>query len=498
MSEPTFHRLHPATIAIQAVQAIKSLLPILFISILSMFRGGGTNSITEMMFSLFGLLTIGPAIAQYYTFGYAIHGDNLVIREGIFTKKKRTIPINRIQNINIQRGVLHRILGAVRVQIETAGSAQAEAALPAVTEAQVDWLKKGLLSSNRQGDAIEAEPASEARVLYQASTKELFLAGATQNRALAIVSAIFGFIYLIPNWEKMLGDSAIAQWRAGPSAWTFWAVMLLLLFTIGWIFSVVSTFLQYWNFELTLDDGRLKRSFGAINQTENVLPIKRIQVVRISQTLLQRWMKLCQMRVDTAGSFAGQQQDQQQQAAAVQANSVISPLMELSESRRLLENVLIDYTPFDDGWSGISPKTIRRHSRTMLIFALFVTAASFYWLEWWSLASLPLFAGLGFLIGWLKHKSYRWNLQDGLFVAEWGIVSRSLSAAPVSKIQSVSVYQSPIQRRFGLSTLAFRTAAMSGSAAVEMPDLPEEAAHEIAERLQKQSGELSWLNPDGF
>jgi len=55
-------------------------------------------------------------------FSYKIKENTIVIRHGVFTKTKATIPYTRIQNINIVNGVFDRMYKTFTVKIETAGS----------------------------------------------------------------------------------------------------------------------------------------------------------------------------------------------------------------------------------------------------------------------------------------------------------------------------------------------------------------------------------------
>jgi membrane protein YdbS with pleckstrin-like domain len=59
---------------------------------------------------------------NYVNFTYELASDEIVIREGVFTRKRTVIPYARIQNISTERTVLERVLGVATLNIETAGS----------------------------------------------------------------------------------------------------------------------------------------------------------------------------------------------------------------------------------------------------------------------------------------------------------------------------------------------------------------------------------------
>lgn len=69
------------------------------------------------------ILLTKPFSEMYYrNFSYEISDKFIIIRHGILTRTKSTIPFSRIQNIAIHRDIRDRILNIYTVKIETAGS----------------------------------------------------------------------------------------------------------------------------------------------------------------------------------------------------------------------------------------------------------------------------------------------------------------------------------------------------------------------------------------
>jgi len=78
-------------------------------------------------FIFFMLIEYLYLTAYLKAFSYKIGENTIVLRHGVFTKKKATIPYTRIQNINIVNGVFDRMFKTFTVKIETAGAAAAAA-----------------------------------------------------------------------------------------------------------------------------------------------------------------------------------------------------------------------------------------------------------------------------------------------------------------------------------------------------------------------------------
>lgn len=520
MSQPVFHRLHPGTILLSVVQAVRRLLLAVVYFAFSCVQGAqndGGASTAEMIGAGLGLFIGVGAVIRYFIYGYAITQDSLIIRDGWLTKTTRTIPLDRIQNINFKRGLLHRILGVVDVEIETAGGAKAEASLSALSEDNARRLKVLLTGESH----LAMSPIMSARqdpLVYAASTKELFLAGATQNRAFAILFAVLGIFGVGSQaFFERTAKSAIRSngamfqnldwWRTG-------ALALVALMLVGWIVSIVMSFVTYWGFELRQQSGKLKRTYGLLNHVENVIQIRRIQVVRMSETMIQRWMNLCSMHVDTAGSIAAaaSSNDGQQSAAGLNAN-LISPLMESARAPELLQVALPGIRLDSPDWKPISPKSIARKVRVgllvNLIWAPILATATqafriadndFSWQDW-GIAAGGIYVAL-MLLTWLTallyYRTARWWDQGDVFVSRTGVLSRNTWYAPIAKIQSIQIAQTPGQRRLDLASVTFRTAAMHGTAAVEVNDVDASLAEALAHDLHERSAIHAWANPDGF
>jgi len=70
----------------------------------------------------------------YRSFTFELTDKEMVIREGVITRKTTVIPYARIQDIRSERTVIERLLGLATLEIETAGSAKAasETLLPGI------------------------------------------------------------------------------------------------------------------------------------------------------------------------------------------------------------------------------------------------------------------------------------------------------------------------------------------------------------------------------
>lgn len=73
-------------------------------------------------FGFYLLILYLIAFVVYNHFLFSVEDEGLRIEHGIVNKRHVTIPFRQIQNVNITRTLLDRVLGIGKIEIESAGS----------------------------------------------------------------------------------------------------------------------------------------------------------------------------------------------------------------------------------------------------------------------------------------------------------------------------------------------------------------------------------------
>jgi len=123
--------------------------------------------VTCIVFFLIVLIVLVEVYARFsYRFWlYEFTQDQLRIERGIIWKKYSNIPYQRIQNVDITRGVVARICGFSSVNLQTAGysmpargspSGFSEGYLPAVSIAEAEQIREMIIKkiSKRKGSGL--------------------------------------------------------------------------------------------------------------------------------------------------------------------------------------------------------------------------------------------------------------------------------------------------------------------------------------------------------
>jgi putative membrane protein len=120
------------------------------------FRGGGVGTSVLFGFIVYIVLiiVIGEIYARmsYSRWFYEFTPTNLKIEKGIIWKKYSNVPYERVQNVDIHRGIIARMSGFSSVAIQTAGLSYsrrggggAEGSIPAVSPDKAEKIRDFLM-----------------------------------------------------------------------------------------------------------------------------------------------------------------------------------------------------------------------------------------------------------------------------------------------------------------------------------------------------------------
>ena len=479
------HRLHPLTVLLEVGRVLGRVVWFFILIVFVGSLGGRQTDPAAWLFVLAGS-GILVAFARYLSLRYWIDGGNLVIRSGIVSRQVRTIPLDKIQNVELRQNAIQQLVNVVDFRLETAAGPEAEAHLAVLSRDAAERLKTEVLAG--RGEAVTAEADAPAPVVvWQAGLDDLFILGATSNRAGAILGAVAGLMVFVgrelPQYFENL-QQGLAGIVGIVSPVLAGAVLLGAVLVFGWLLSIALTVIGYFGFTLTREpDGRLRRRYGLLSRFETVVNPARIQLVRLGASWLRRRIGFWEVAAHTAGAAFEKQGS---------GTALLCPLLDASEitgfSRRLLPGLDLDAVD----WRPVSRATLRRGFIRYGVLVVVLTAALVPVAgEWAALALLPG-APAAWLLARRRYRVLAWARQAGHVLARSGVWHRQITLVPESKIQWVGLSRSPFQRRLGIASMGIATAA--GAAVIV--DLEEAEATALQSELSgAASAAGAWL-PD--
>jgi len=485
-------RLHPLTI----VQRMIVSIPALIFIMLPIIRNPDSSAIINLVFGAVYVVLVVPWIVLYYVrFRFWITPSELIIHSGVITRRKRNIPVERIQNIEIEQAPLQRLLRTAKVAVYTAGSASAEGVLEYVSlkeareiRAVVREMQKDLVSADHpaesglpsaidssasspfEGDAslptqsdIDADKALE---LLHMSPKRVLLAGAFKF-SLLYIAVFFSLLqYIEPDptvFFSWLMRGPLEPWREAILASPWIAGILGVLFAAGmaWFSGILITFNRYHKFRIELIGDKLHRAHGLMTLSEGTIPLRRIQSYIIRSNPVMKRFGWYRLELQTMGINL--------QKSGFQ---VAVPFGRMDEIRGLLAALGEHEVPYD--WSPVSTLTIRRFFIRFAVVLCTVVAVLKIWIPpaLWGLSLLPFIL----ILGIFRYSNMGYACNANTFAVRRGIFRKHIWLIPTQKLQTLSRRTSFFQRRLGLSTVYLDTAGASPMFAADLVDLPDSEA----------------------
>jgi len=483
MADQGLRRLHPATVLLEIPTTIlKWLWPIVAVGFL--FGGGSSSSnLAEWAMLGIGLGAVGT-LFKYFTLRYGIQGDRLVLRVGLIWSVDRTIPLAKIQNVDLASGPIQRLFRVTTITIETAGGDETEASLSVVSETVAERFRNDLLEG--RGDAPGPLTRAEGDLIRRLTIQELLLAGATENRVGVIVVALFGLVELFGEGrlDLMTPIEVSLERLAGIGAWATGVLIagaVVAFIGAGWILSIFLTAMKYHAFEIRRSGEGVRRRHGLLSKYESLVRRDRLQVFLVEANLLRRLIGFVTLKVQTAG--AGDE--------GGTASNVFFPLLPRAESDGLVRLVFPN-ADFDlASLRPVHPLAARRIFLRLSLLSSLLTGAVFLFSE--DLRALAI-APVGIALAWIlrgpQYRALKWNLTDAYVIARAGLVTRRLWIVPRRRIQTVSLHQTPFQRRLGLATVEVQTAGTASWSNARIVDLGENDAREVFDTLAASAATL--------
>ena len=479
------HRLHPLSPMFEIGRLFLSMVvPGLVVLLLA------AGDRYEVWYMIAFVPAVAVSLKRYLTLRYTLTPDHLIVREGLVFRTTRHIPYARIQNIDTVQNPVHRWLGVMEVRLETASGQEPEAVLRVLSKTALDEIRAGVFADRTAGaereEEIETAPAPEA--FFRMTDIDVAYFGLLSQKGLALVS---GLAYLAWEFDVVERFRSVLPVGVDPtrlasavpvlvlvaSALAFLAMLQVL--TVAW------AFLTLYDFAIVRKEEDLRTTCGLWTHQTATLPRRRIQFLSVREGWLQRMFGRLSVKIMTAG---GDSTDESQVS-----RKWLVPLTK----REALGSILREVQPGVDlervAWAPVHPRAGRRMFARGALLSLIPTALSIQHLGWWASAVFVVSAGLAFVVARARARRLGYSLTDRVVMLRDGVLTHVRNAVQFSKIQSVSLTQSPLDRRHRMATVRVDTAGSSGAQlSFSIPYLPLRDARRLARRLRHAASETAF------
>ncbi len=482
-------------LGIPLMQLVQAMIFPLFAGLAA---GGRFTLVIMAIIGVFGLVA---RFLAWQRMRFSFDGSVLRVDSGVLSRNHRSLDVARIQQVEIQRGPIQRMLGLAAIRVETAGSAtEPEVDLRVLPEPDAVALRTAVRVSKARlaGAPVTAEdgeplPEPSEREILRVPMKHVVLASVTGARLLvlpAVIGAAFQFIgqqvgAFMDDWVEQMVESGFIDLQNGLFTGPDWrlitaaaAATLVLAVALAAIVGVV----RDGNFRVAQVDDDLTISRGLLTTRESVVPLSRVQLVEVQRNWLRRLLGFSSVRIRSAGGSTGGD------------GRVTVPLLRDEQVDALLSEVLVDVPGIPALASHPRPALRRALVRwlrpALILLALawfvpeyvpFLDNAATPYVRTAAAALIPLNAVLAFV----EYRHLAHGLTQLVVASRQGALSITTSLAPVVKIQAVSSRRNLFQRRLGLTTLHAHVAGPG--ALLEVLDAHVDDAVELQARLTEHA-----------
>jgi len=356
-----------------------------------------------------GVLVLGALVAgaitgwwAWVTTGYRVTGDEVELRTGMLFRRHRRLPLARLESIDLARPVFARLFGLAQVRLEAVSNEESEVRLSYLDYDAAIGLRAELRARLDQSPASvpgdESPSPDPRRQIIRVPTGEL-LAATVLGRTAATWSVLVVAVLML------------AAIGAGEAAGLLLGVGLPAAF-LPVVMGLVEADRLY-GFTLSEGGRGLEVSRGLLNETQQVVPLDRVQAIAVVEPFLWRFFGRARLVVDVAGYRGGNQDDRQRA-------SVLLPIAPSAVVAEVLSRVRPDLR-LDEHSYLPAPRASRWRAP-------------------------------------VRWRSYSVAFDGRHAVTRQGLLRRQTDIVPHVKVQSLRVTQGPWQRALGLSTLHLDTA----------------------------------------
>lgn len=423
---------------------------------------------------------------SWWRFVFVVTDGELRVTRGVLSEEKLAIPLNRVQTVSLEQGLLHQILNLTKVAVDTAGSTVTEFKFDALELRRAEALRQ-VVSEHRSSRAPAAAgvgpagpsvvppappptgprtgapppPGSDfggdvrTEVIARRSVADLVKIGLSSWPWAGLVFIVpliaaldelrelldFPLLDQLSQWVEEVGQNGGPEVSV-PILLASVASFIVVVTLAGWALQVVRSVITNWELTLTLSTSAagesLRRDAGLFNRTSLAANLPRVQGVRSTSSPMQRWFGIRRLVLSITGEA-----------------DLAVPGSSDAEFDRIESLVFAGERPTVDRIVARAWVLLEARNRVLgLIGPTIVVAVLFGW--WALLMVLPLLSGVvGAHLAWRR---YRWGFADGRLAVREGFLTHRTHDVEFVKAQSVDVRRSLFQRRRGLATFRLQTA----------------------------------------
>lgn len=438
---------------------------------MSLLRGSGL--IIFLVVVLFLAVSVGNRIFVWANTYICIEENAIVIERGKVNKKKNTIGIRNISNINIEQNLFEMILGTCKVKLDTNSRSTADSTDVKIVLKKADAAKfKAEIARRLRGQPVQesaaaeqsgsAAEAEEEVFDIRAELGDVFLHGFFSVNIFSLLILIGAVVGMVTAVLRLLEQPHLMNSLLGAAAGIIVAAGIVL----SALWDTVKDFIRYYDFRAKRREDKIYIKYGFLKKMEYTIPVDKIQALKIRQSFVARIFRRYMAEIVNVGM--GDEKEEQ--------NSFLILYTTEEKLKGQLELLLPEFAPTAGQKTERLPAAVwAAWAVPGVIYAAVVCASAAVCavileedtiLIWLGAACLILILLIGMVLKYLTDGSGC----DGTFLKLChGYFGKNYISVRYSQIQYMEIKQNFIARAFGIRKGEIRLLASSANASHGIP-----------------------------
>ena len=428
------------------------------------------------------LVSMIYSIINHFRSYYYISHDELIVHSGILGKKKLSIPLERIQSINFEQNLIHRLFRVKKLKLDTAGTGEKEMELAAIDSDKAEALRSLLIHRSHTIPVAVAYSAKHDDLIFQLGFVDLIRAGFVENH-LKSGGLIFVFLWWMYANLQEVGINAedyIEDVQRPSFSITLYTLGIGFFLLLSLVISMVRTIFKYYNLHLKRSGNGFVIQLGLFNtQTISALDHK-IQTVSWSDNLLKKILKIHDLRLKQASNKEVESKE-----------SITVPGCSINHIEEVCAYVFPGWVKDDFRFSSVSKAYLWRSYYFSVLLVLLIIAISWFFESYASIYAAIVLLCFLILMSYLGYKKLGYSINDKWIYLKGGAFGDKNVVSAIYKTQSIKISQNPFQKKKNLVNLTLYNASGSES----IPFIDQKTAYEMANSIifKVETDKRSWM-----
>lgn len=249
------------------------------------------GEMVSILLAVFGIIFLFAALFGIQIFRWSktyisIQDQAIVIEVNTLKRKKNTIGIKNISNINLEQNLFEMLVGTYKVKMDTNSMSTADA-----TDVKIVLKKKqaqefqtlilGMIANNQQTESIQVDVFEEAKMNGAgAGFEEMLTQGLFSLKLLSIPLVLLSIWGVASTISDAIQEGLSAEGVVGIIS----SVLLIGAFGLSILMDIIKGFIRYYDFRIYRRGDRLHISYGLLKKVSYTIPVDKINAVRLVQS----------------------------------------------------------------------------------------------------------------------------------------------------------------------------------------------------------------------